>query len=268
MKKMKKMICVVAALSILLVLFCSGAYAAGGKIDQDEAKTVVLADAGLREKNISNFRVEYDREDGRDVYEIKFRSNGQRYEYVVEVESGRILERKIKYILNEKGTQIDLETAKKIALEKAALSEEEVVFSKAKQKKDDGRQIFDIEFFVEASRVYEYEIDLLTGTVLEECWELWDEDADHDYRRLIESKSESADTYAVISLEEAKTIALQNAGMSEEKVTLNKAKLEKDDGRLVYDIEFYEIDGFEYEYEIDALTGKVLAFETESWDGD
>ena len=56
--------------------------------------------------------------------------------------------------------------------------------------------------------------------------------------------------------------------MSEEKVTLNKAKLEKDDGRLVYDIEFYEIDGFEYEYEIDALTGKVLAFETESWDGD
>ena len=67
---------------------------------------------------------------------------------------------------------------------------------------------------------------------------------------------------------EAEAAALKNAGKSAEEVVFKKAKLEKDDGRLVYEIEFYEAEGFEYEYEIDALTGELLGFEIERWDGD
>ena len=35
-------------------------------------------------------------------------------------------------------------------------------------------------------------------------------------------------------------------------------------GRRIYEIEFYK-DGFEYEYDIDAVTGKVLKFKKD-WD--
>ncbi|MBO6133828.1 MAG: PepSY domain-containing protein, partial [Lachnospiraceae bacterium] len=51
-------------------------------------------------------------------------------------------------------------------------------------------------------------------------------------------------------------IALQKAGLKEKDVTFSKAKLENDDGKKEYDIEFYR-GGYEYEYEIDALTGKI-----------
>ncbi len=260
---MKKLFCVAAILSILLILSCTAAFAEGGPVDRDGARDIALADTGLQEKDISKLRIEHGRDDGREVYEVEFRADGVRYEYVVEAESGRILEREIKRSPDTKGEKVDLEGAKKIALKNAGLKEDEVVFAKAKQQKDDGRQIFDIEFYVEGNCVYEYEIDKLTGTILEEHQELWD--ADDDYAGSTQSRL--ADTSAVISLEEAEAIALKDAGKSAEEVVLKKAKLEKDDGRLVYDIEFYEVDGFEYEYEIDALTGERIGFEMERWDG-
>ena len=263
MKKMKKLFCIAAILSILLILCCTAAFAEGGPVDRDGARDVALADAGLKEKDVSKLRIEHDRDDGREVYEVEFRADGIRYEYVVEAESGRILELEIKRSPDAKGKKVDLEGAKKMALESAGLKEDEVVFAKAKQQKDDGRQIFDIEFYVEGDRVYEYEIDKQTGTVLEEHWELWD--VDDDYTGT--TQSEPADASDVIGLEEAEAIALKDAGKSAEEVVFKKAKLEKDDGRLVYDVEFYEVDGFEYEYEIDALTGELLGFEKERWDG-
>ncbi len=268
MKKMKKMLCVVAVLSVLLLMVCTGAYAANGPVDQDGAKAVALEDAGVKEKDTSKLRIERDKEDGVVVYEVEFRADGCRYEYVVDAENGRILERDIKRSPGTDEKNVDMEGARQIALESAGLKETDAFFAKAKQKKDDGRQIFDLKFYVEGDRVYEYEIDLLTGTILEESWELWDEEDAHNYKKMSGSRNEDTDTSNVISLEEAKAAALQNAGKSEEDVTLNKAKLTKEDGRLVYDIEFYEVDGFEYEYEIDALTGEVLSFEMERWDKD
>lgn len=58
-----------------------------------------------------------------------------------------------------------------------------------------------------------------------------------------------------ISLEEAKEIALNDARVSTS--TFNKAKLDYDDGRAIYEIEFI-YGNSEYEYEIDANTGDIL----------
>ena len=52
----------------------------------------------------------------------------------------------------------------------------EVVFEKAKREKDDGRWIYEVEFFVEGVSEYEYEIDAATGEILEEDVEDWDGD--------------------------------------------------------------------------------------------
>lgn len=59
---------------------------------------------------------------------------------------------------------------------------------------------------------------------------------------------------------EAKAAALSNAGLTEEEVQFAQVKLESDDGKWKYDVEFRK-DDMEYDYDIDALTGEVLAFD-------
>lgn len=54
----------------------------------------------------------------------------------------------------------------------------------------------------------------------------------------------------------AKSIALENAGITEQQATFIKAHLDGDDGLVVYDVEFYS-GNQEYEYEIDAVTGEI-----------
>lgn len=58
----------------------------------------------------------------------------------------------------------------------------------------------------------------------------------------------------------AKEIALKHAGLSSSQVTFVKVQLDYDDGRSEYEVEFYNsASRTEYDYEIDALTGKILS---------
>lgn len=63
-----------------------------------------------------------------------------------------------------------------------------------------------------------------------------------------------------VTIEQAKEIALKHANLTSDKVTFGKSELDFDDGIQKYDIEFY-YNNREYSFEIDANTGKVLAYE-------
>ena len=63
----------------------------------------------------------------------------------------------------------------------------------------------------------------------------------------------------------AKEIALKHAGLAASQVGFEKAKLENEDGRAEYEIEFYS-DEKEYEYTIDALNGNILEQEIDQRD--
>lgn len=65
-----------------------------------------------------------------------------------------------------------------------------------------------------------------------------------------------------ISVDRAKQIALEHAGLSANSVTFIKAHLDYDDGFLVYDVEFYS-GNTEYDYEINAQTGAIHSMD---WD--
>lgn len=70
------------------------------------------------------------------------------------------------------------------------------------------------------------------------------------------------DRSSYISTEEAKNIALKHAGVTGSEAAWVTARLERDDGRTVYDIEF-RLGSQEYDYELDAYTGEILACDFE-----
>ena len=71
-------------------------------------------------------------------------------------------------------------------------------------------------------------------------------------------EDKSGENAGEITKADAKRIALEDAGLAEQDVTIKKCKLDFDDGVKMYDVEFRNAEGYEYEYEIDAGTGKIL----------
>ena len=59
-------------------------------------------------------------------------------------------------------------------------------------------------------------------------------------------------------------IALKHAGVEASNLFNFKGELDRDDGMLIYELEF-ESGGYEYDYEINAVTGAILKSEKE-WD--
>ena len=70
--------------------------------------------------------------------------------------------------------------------------------------------------------------------------------------------SEVAASRHYISMDKAKSITLKDAGFRPSFVTFEKALLKKDDGKVMYEIEFFT-SAYEYEYEVDAYTGAILS---------
>ena len=65
-----------------------------------------------------------------------------------------------------------------------------------------------------------------------------------------------------IGYAKAKSIALNHAGVSENKAYDMEIELDDEDGTLVYEVEF-KSGGMEYSYEINAATGAILKHEAE-----
>ena len=65
--------------------------------------------------------------------------------------------------------------------------------------------------------------------------------------------------------EEAMQVALDYAGLKAEQVTFSTIHQDYDDGRQEWDVTIVA-DGIEYEFEIDALTGRVTGFDRDRSD--
>jgi len=70
---------------------------------------------------------------------------------------------------------------------------------------------------------------------------------------------------AIISADEAKAIALKDAGLTADQVTGLRAEFDRDDRRPEWEVDF-RYDGFEYDYTIHAETGKILEFDKDRED--
>lgn len=254
---MKRSIRTLLALCLALSLLLAAVPAAhaAAQITKAQAKTIALNHAGYTAAQATFIKVKLDREDGIQVYEVEFyvRDNAiLEYDYEINAQTGAILDWDREVEGRYTVSNIGLAAAKKAALQDAGYTASQVKFFKAKLDRDDG--CYDIEFYVRGNVIVEhdYEVDAKTGKILS-----------HDTD--IEGYYPSQSTGEKIGKAKAKTIALNHAGLAASKVTFKKAKLDKEDGRWVYEVEFRLRNNrrIEYDYEIDAYTGKIL-----SWDRD
>lgn len=153
---------------------------------------------------------------------------------------------------------IGLDEAKAAALADAGLSADDVSFTKAKLDWEDGIQVYEIEFFT-STHEYEYEIAASTGAVYSRSVEAFRvSGSNQDTPGQSGPGMDTGSSY--IGTDQAKSIALDHAGLTESQVMVTKAKLDRDDGQMVYEIEFRQ-GQVEYEYKIDAQSGAILEHE-------
>ena len=138
--------------------------------------------------------------------------------------------------------------AKTIALEKAGKTNDEVTFIQSKLDMDDGRQVYDVEFYTADYKEYDYEIDAYTGEVVS-----FDYDAEH--------YSQTNTSGGTMTADEAKELALsQVPGATASDI--REFETDYDDGRTEYEGKIV-YDGMEYEFEIDGYSGAIRNWESE-----
>lgn len=257
------------------------------QITAEEAKTAALADAGLDAGAVTFTEVKLDRDGALSVYDVDFYTAEARYEYEINAATGAVYSKSKETTASSGGqtsggqasggqtsggqasggqtsggqtsggqtsggqtsggqtseNRIGLEAAKAAALSDAGVSASEATFRKAKLDYDDGVAVYEIEFYTSTYK-YEYEIHASTGKILSRDTEA------------IRTEGGGGNS-AAVSVERAKSIAVEDAGRALSEVTFTKTKLERDDGRTVYEIEFFAGDT-EYEYTIDAASGAIL----------
>lgn len=138
-----------------------------------------------------------------------------------------------------------------IALADAGFSESEVTMRGVKYEREHGRAVYDIEFVAGGTK-YDYDIDALSGEIVSLHRK-------GGYSGHGGSAQSSGD---YIGIEKAKSIALAHAKVSEADVRELEVDLDRESGRMVYEVSF-EARRMEYEYEIDAVTGEILRWESD-----
>lgn len=247
----------------------------------DEARELALADAGVAEGEAEVSREALTQDNGLWVYEFRFRTQEAQYEYKLNANTGE-LRSKVKepfvYPSPEVSAPLDsappaqsarpassappagsvppaadmgVEQAKAAALADAGVSAAQAAFTKAEPDYEDGKLVYDIEFFT-STHEYEYEIDAATGAVRSRSAEAFQTAA-----------PSAAPGGSYIGMDRAKSIALEHAGLTSAQVSFTHTRMDRDHGTMVYEIEFRQ-GRVEYEYEIDAATGRVLDYERDA----
>ena len=160
---------------------------------------------------------------------------------------------------NSKASYISEEQAKNAALSHAGVSANAITAYESDLDREHGIMVYDIDFKCEGFE-YDYEIDAATGSVLKN-----QKERDDDYIPAQSGGSQtSGGSGSYIGEASAKEIAFTHAGVAANTVYEYESDLDDEHGKMIYEIEF-KAGNYEYEYEIDAVSGSVLKYK---WDED
>ena len=196
--------------------FAAESIAKSNSIGTAAAEEKALLDAGVSSADANFGYTDFDFEKGSFVYEVEFTANGIEWEYVIKASDGTVLSRRAKV---QQGYADAVTPGMDTGDTSAPVSEES----------DAAADVSTPETSTPETSIPETSTPETSTPVQEET---------------------------DIGLEAAKNAALADAGVSAADATFTEQKRDREDGVLVYDIDFYTAT-MKYEYEIDASTGAV-----------
>ena len=131
-----------------------------------------------------------------------------------------------------------------------------MAYSAVDPELDESPAHYEVEITSQTGEEFEYKVDAYTGAILESKREA----ADGTEVPVVQPSKPAAS--GDIGYAKAKSVALNHAGVSENKAYDMDIELDDEDGTLVYEVEF-KSGNMEYSYEINAATGAILKHEAE-----
>lgn len=220
-------------------------------ISEKEAKKIAFEYANVLESDITILSINKDYDDRE--YSIKFFDDIYEYEIDVNYNNGRVsnFEKDIlangNFNNNTDTVSMTEDEARNIALARVGKSLDDVTFTRVKIDRENGITVYDV-YFYDNEKEYELSIDVNTKEVIS---------YKEDY---LTGNGNNTDTTNYIGRDKAREIVLNHAGLDSSDVRFNKIELDVDYGIATYEIEFY-YDYYEYDYEVNAVTGEVLKYE-------
>lgn len=256
------------------------------KISMEQAQTAALDAASIAAADANFSATTLDDVAGITCYKVDFSAGGYDYAYSINAESGEVLEASyheqagaVALPDGSTGTTtiqpsttkpnvgavttapaqtntpntgsatgaVDEAKAQEIALAHAGVKAADATITKSKLDYDDGRQIYEIEWYANGAK-YDYEIAVATGEIVNSGYEA---------KTVVGTGNN-----ATVSEATAKQTALARVSGATEK-DIYEWKLDYDDGRPEYEGKII-YGGTEYEFTIDANTGAILEWDMES----
>ncbi len=139
-------------------------------ISQDRAKSIALANTGLRESQVTFTKAQLGYDDGVAEYDVEFYSSSTKYEYEINATTGSILSYDYEGSKNNTNSSssslISSEEAISIALNHSGISQSQATKLKTELDSDDGITEYEVEWEVGRTE-YEYTISAHDGSILD-----------------------------------------------------------------------------------------------------
>ncbi len=235
----------------------------GTYVGREKALEAAYKHAGVKSGDVKNLKFSFDCDDGVANYEIEFDALGYEYDYDINAKTGEVIksekENDDDFVAGvttpDAGEYIGRNAALAAALKHAGVKEADATGVNVEFDADDVVASYEVEF-KSVGYEYDYDINAKTGEVIKS-----EKEKDDDYFSTKPAETTPAGT-KYITRDEALAIAYKHAGVKAADAREIEAELDTDHGTHIYEIDF-KVGGYEYEYEINAVTGSILVAEKE-----
>ena len=132
------------------------------------------------------------------------------------------------------------------------MTEDQVTFVRSHLDNDDGVMEYEVEFY-SGNMEYDFDIDAMTGAI---------RSMDQDCEFYAPAAGNTQAAAGGITKDQALEIALKHAGVAKSNASFIQVKPDFDDGMQQFDVEFH-VGMTEYNYDIDAGTGRIVDFDVD-----
>lgn len=146
--------------------------------------------------------------------------------------------------------------AKKIALADANVTAKAATFEKITTDTENGVKVYEVDFRA-GKYDYDYDIAIRGGKIIEK-----DKDLVKSVKAKVKKSNKGKKASGYIGKKKAREIAFKHAGVTKAKVKKLKVEMETDDGIKIYEVDF-KAGNWDYDYDINAKTGKIVDVDKE-----